>query len=338
MKRPTRPTASTTPPAGRTLKPSRLHSNAVVYFDAVRRHGSIREAARQLNMASSAVNRQILKLEQDVGLPLFERLPGGVRLTAAGEAFARHSILVLQDAERFAAEIDQLVGVHAGHVTVAAAEGICTSVMPAVIAALKVRAPRITVSLRRTESLAIAEAVMSGDADLGVGFDLLPPPGLRRVFAAEFTVGAIMKSDHALAGRTVVSLSACLEHPLILPEGMISLNQLLAPAFLRLNVTPVASVSSNSIEAIRAMVEMGLGIGLQTNFGLDEPLASGRMVHVPIDAGGPIISTVAAFTRGQRALPPPVDLFLQILATELRHRQAIVPVVAAMPKKQRPAR
>jgi len=337
MTRATRPPASIKPSAGRVLKPSRLHSNAIVYFDAVRRHGSIREAARKLNMASSAVNRQILKLEQDIGLPLFERLPGGVRLTAAGETFARHSILVLQDAERFAAEINQLIGVHAGHVAVAAAEGICTSVMPAVIAALKARAPRITVSLRRTESLAIAEAVMSGDADLGVGFDLLPPPGLRRVFAAEFAVGAIMKSDHALAARTTVSLSACLEYPLILPEGMISLNQLLAPAFLRLNVTPVASVSSNSIEAIRAMVEMGLGIGLQTNFGLDESLASGRMVHVPIDAGGPIISTIAAFTRGQRTLPPPVDLFLELLTTELQHRQAIAPR-DAMPKEQRPAR
>jgi DNA-binding transcriptional LysR family regulator len=338
MTQPARPTASTTPPAGRALKPSRLHSNAVVYFDAVRRHGSIREAARQLNMASSAVNRQILKLEQDIGLPLFERVPGGVRLTAAGEAFARHSILVLQDAERFAADINQLVGVHAGHVAVAAAEGICTSVMPSVIAELKTRAPRITVSLRRTESLKIAEAVMAGDADLGVGFDLLPPPGLRRVFAAEFAVGAIMKSDHALARRRVVSLAACLEYPLILPEGMISLNQLLAPAFLRLNVTPVASVSSNSIESIRAMVEMGLGIGLQTNFGLDQSLASGRMVHVPLDAGGPIISTVAAFTRGLRALPPAVDLFLQILARELLQRQDIAPAAAAMPKKQRPDR
>jgi DNA-binding transcriptional LysR family regulator len=265
-------------------------------------------------------------------------VPGGVRLTAAGEAFARHSILVLQDAERFAADINQLVGVHAGHVAVAAAEGICTSVMPSVIAELKTRAPRITVSLRRTESLKIAEAVMAGDADLGVGFDLLPPPGLRRVFAAEFAVGAIMKSDHALARRRVVSLAACLEYPLILPEGMISLNQLLAPAFLRLNVTPVASVSSNSIESIRAMVEMGLGIGLQTNFGLDQSLASGRMVHVPLDAGGPIISTVAAFTRGLRALPPAVDLFLQILARELLQRQDIAPAAAAMPKKQRPDR
>jgi len=48
MKRPTRPTTSTTPSAGRALKPSWLHSNAVVYFDAVRRFGSIREAARHV--------------------------------------------------------------------------------------------------------------------------------------------------------------------------------------------------------------------------------------------------------------------------------------------------
>ncbi|WP_257211646.1 LysR family transcriptional regulator, partial [Sphingobium sp. IP1] len=45
----------------------------VVYFDAIRRAGSIREAARRLNVASSAVNRQLLKLEAELGTPLFER-------------------------------------------------------------------------------------------------------------------------------------------------------------------------------------------------------------------------------------------------------------------------
>ena len=55
----------------------RIHAAALLYFDAVRRAGSIREAARRLNVASSAVNRQILKLEAEVGAPLFDRLPGG---------------------------------------------------------------------------------------------------------------------------------------------------------------------------------------------------------------------------------------------------------------------
>ena len=62
----------------------RIHSIAIRYFDAVRKAGSIREAARQLNVASSAVNRQILKLEAEIGTPLFARLPGGLKLSSAG--------------------------------------------------------------------------------------------------------------------------------------------------------------------------------------------------------------------------------------------------------------
>jgi len=52
----------------------RIHASAMLYFDAVRRAGTIREAARRLNVASSAVNRQILKLETEIGAQLFERL------------------------------------------------------------------------------------------------------------------------------------------------------------------------------------------------------------------------------------------------------------------------
>jgi hypothetical protein len=63
------------------LRPPRL----LAYVDAVVRHGSIRKAAEFLNVASSALNRQILDLEADLGSALFERLPRGVRLTAAGE-------------------------------------------------------------------------------------------------------------------------------------------------------------------------------------------------------------------------------------------------------------
>lgn len=304
------------------MKIARLHSSSVLYFDAVRRAGSIREAARRLNVASSAVNRQILRLEQEVGLPLFERLAKGVRLTAAGEAFARHAIVVLQDAARLGAELDHLVGVHSGHVSVAAAEGICTTVMPGIIAALRLKAPRITVSLRRTESTRIEQALLAGDADIGIGFDLPKSVGLRRLFTADFSVGVIMAARHELAARPTIPLSACLNYPLILPDDSISLLQLLAPAFLRLSVRPTAAVSTNSIDVIRLLVEQNAGIGIQTRFGLGESLAHGRIKHVPLDAGGPIASAVSVFSRNQRTLPAPVDLFLQLLADDLRARQA----------------
>lgn len=88
----------------------RFHSAAIHYFDAVRRCGSIREAARQLNVVSSAVNRQILKLEDEVGAPLFNRVPSGMVLTHAGELFSRHISLVLRDTKRLQNELDALKG------------------------------------------------------------------------------------------------------------------------------------------------------------------------------------------------------------------------------------
>src|ERR1700751_3311474 len=88
----------------------RIHAAALLYFDAVRRAGSIREAARRLNVASSAVNRQILKLEAEIGAPLFDRFPDGIKLTWAGEAIARHVLVVLQDLDRARSDIEGLKG------------------------------------------------------------------------------------------------------------------------------------------------------------------------------------------------------------------------------------
>src|ERR1700742_413309 len=65
------------------LPPPRLFR----YVDAVGRYGSIRKAAEALHVVSSALNRRILDLEAELGSPLFERLPRGVRPTAAGELF-----------------------------------------------------------------------------------------------------------------------------------------------------------------------------------------------------------------------------------------------------------
>ena len=88
----------------------RFHSPAIQYFHAVRRTGSIRAAARLLNVASSAVSRQILKLEQEVGSPLFERTARGLTLTTVGEMLARHVMNVLQDLDRFRSDVASLSG------------------------------------------------------------------------------------------------------------------------------------------------------------------------------------------------------------------------------------
>src|SRR5580704_7027129 len=127
--------------AHRTL---RIHAPSLQYFDVVRRAGSIRAGARRLNVASSAVNRQILKLEDEIGAPLFERLPSGLRLTLAGEVLAQHVTVVLRDLERATSAVDAIKGLQFGHVELVTLEGLCHRVVPTALAALHGAHPRLS--------------------------------------------------------------------------------------------------------------------------------------------------------------------------------------------------
>ncbi len=73
---------------------------SIRYIDAVVKAGSIRAAADTLAITSTALNRRILAMEEELGVPIFERLPHGVRLSAAGEIYIHHIRNQLSDMER----------------------------------------------------------------------------------------------------------------------------------------------------------------------------------------------------------------------------------------------
>jgi DNA-binding transcriptional LysR family regulator len=75
------------------------------YLDEVSRLGSIRKAASRLNVASSAINRQILALENELGAPIFERMPRSLRLTSTGEVLIAHVRETLKGHQRVEAQI-----------------------------------------------------------------------------------------------------------------------------------------------------------------------------------------------------------------------------------------
>lgn len=298
-----------------------IHAAAIVYFNAVRRAGSIREAARQLNIASSAVNRQILKLEAEIGVPLFERFASGTRLTSAGEALARHVLVVMQDLERARTDIDSLKGARAGHVAIAAVEGVASALLPAVIGALRKRAPRVTASVNMLGSFAIPRAVLEGEADVGLAFSLPRRPDLRQVALARFKLGAVLPPNHPLSACDKIGLAACLDYPLIMPMGDLSIGRLLAPILASVPREIPVVVRSSSIELMRELVEHNAGIAFQTRIGLERPIRENRLVHVPLEAEGPIWSDLGVYVRAGRALPATLDLLLAILIEEIYHRE-----------------
>ncbi|TBV11112.1 LysR family transcriptional regulator [Stutzerimonas kirkiae] len=300
-----------------------IHSPAIHYFDMVRRCRSIREAARRLNIASSAVNRQILKLEDEIGMPLFERLPGGLRLTAAGEIFARHVLVVLQDAERVRSELDALQGLRSGHVEIATIEGVTIDLLPCVLERLNQRYPRITVGITSLGSQAIPESVISGQADIGLAFALPRTAELQQLGVGHFRLGAIVAADHPLATRSEVSLATCAEYPLILAKSALSIHHLMAPLLTRNRISRQASLQTSSVELAQQMARRGIGVAFQTRIGIEAEIARGELVHLPLTDNGGVFSDLGVYVRGARYLPVAVDAFVRALCEEIAEREQL---------------
>ena len=299
------------------------HYRAIQYFEAVRRWGSIREAARQLDVAASAINRQVLKFEAEIDLPLFERLPEGMKLTPAGEMFARHALAVLQDEKRLASEIDALKGLRRGEVSIIAAESVNSALLPLVIGQMAAKYPRIELKIRTAGSNDIPAALIAGDADLGLAFSLAPNPALSQVALGRFRLGAVMRADHLLAREKQVGLAACTAYKLVLPSPDLSIHTLLERPFRRHRgrLDVVAEVSS--LELMRTLTLELNAISFQSKIGLEADLAAGRLVHVPLHGGGAMITELGAYVREGRPLPMALEVFTALVRDELMRREAM---------------
>ncbi|WP_339530402.1 LysR family transcriptional regulator [Pseudomonas mucidolens] len=299
----------------------RIHSPAICYFDMVRRCHSIREAARRLNVASSAVNRQILKLEDEVGAALFERLPGGLRLTAAGEILTRHVTLVLQDVERIRGALEGLQDVQTGHVEIATVEGATVALLPAVLKRMRLRYPAVTVGVTVQGSQSIPAAVINGQADLGLAFALPHSAETSQLCAGHFRLGALVAPGHPLASHTRVSYATCAEHGVIQANSELSIHHLVAPLHKHTAVAHKPLLRSNSMELARQLVRQQLGVAFQTRIGVEADLARGELLHIPLNDQGGIFSDLGLYARKGRDLPTAVRSMAHLIAEEIALRE-----------------
>jgi DNA-binding transcriptional LysR family regulator len=292
------------------LQTMHIHARSIRYFDMIRRAGSIREAARRLHVASSAVNRQLLLLEEEIGTPLFERLPTGLRLTAAGEAFSRHVITVLQDEHRLATELDLLRGVRRGSVS-----------MPAMLTQMHRRYPTIQIHVRTCGSQQAARAVIDGEVDVGIGFAIERHDSLRQCTMGRFALGAVVPPDHPIAGLPRIGFAQCAAYPLILPAPELSLRGQLQPVIAHHKRALQVLLETSSVELAKNLAERGVGVAFQSRLGLERELREGRLVHVPLDTPSPLYSELGVYVRAGRTLPPALDAFNRIATEAIATRE-----------------
>ncbi|AIR04842.1 LysR family transcriptional regulator [Cedecea neteri] len=260
-----------------------LKYRLLVYLDEVARSGSIRKAAERLHISASAINRQLLALEEELGTPLFQRLPRKMILTAAGETLIHHVRQSFKELEWAQIKIEELKGLRRGEVTVAMMSGLAANLIPRAAADFRRANPRVKLHLQQmTRGEDITSAVASGDVDLGIGFDFEMRSSLRSIASVTGRLGAVVAPGHPLADKSSLRLSDCMPHPMVIADDSTVIRPYLNDVFARAMVALQPVIETNSIEVMRQSAMMDQALTFLTPFDIETDLRSGRLVYIPV--------------------------------------------------------
>ena len=291
------------------------HLRFLRYVDEVARAGSIRQAAERLHVAPSAVIRRIQDLEEELGTAIFERLPRGMRLTAAGELFVAYIRSRSADLERVRSEIEELQGMRRGMVRVVCSQALAPVLLPAAIAQFRQTHPLVAFQAGIADRVHALSAMRAFETDLALVFNLAPEADIERMGEYEQKLVALMHRSHPLATRPALRLRDCAAYPLALPNRDTGGRQLLERFLAHSSARFAPAVESNSFEFLRGYVHCEQAISFQIAVGAVTD--GGELVAREIeDRGFPRGHLVLARLRG-RQLPVVAYAFAEHLARTL---------------------
>ncbi len=316
-------TPNVSPPRRATPKPAqqapagvqswRLQPPSIFsYLDAVAHHGSIRKAAEALHIASSALNRRILDLEADVGSPLFERLPRGVRATAAGELFLAYVRRSLKELRLVEAQIDGLRGLVHGRVRIAVAESVTGRMLPDAIAEYHQRHPGVGFAVTVGGPRELSQALARDKVDLILTHERTEEADVNVLAEVPQPLCALVSPEHPLATKKSLRLRECVAYPLALPDETLAARSLIDAALGGASIRFEPALLSNSIETTKMFARTSGGVCFSFKIG-KKPDVSG-MVAIPLSDPGLAEARLCLASRRGRVLPVAAAAFAEQLS------------------------
>jgi len=231
-------------------------------FLLVAETGSITSGAARTGLALASASARVRGMEEQAGVPLLERGRRGVRPTAAGRALLHHARLVTNQVERMRGELGEYARGLKGHVRVLANTAAMAEFLPEALAKFLAANPQVDLEVDERPSTELAQALLEGAADIGVGSDHADFTGLEvRPFRADRLV-LIAPPGHALAGAGPVAFAASLGGDFVGLAGDSALQAHLLGHAARAGGRMRLRARVRGLDAVCRMVACGAGLAI----------------------------------------------------------------------------
>ena len=266
------------------------------YVCAIAETGSFSRAAERCHVAQPSLSQQVLKLEEDLGAKLFDRLGRSVRLTEAGRAFLPHarSILHQMEAARTGVE-DKRTDVR-GSVAVGIIPTIAPYLMPQFVAAFSRKYPDARLRILEETTPVLVESLRNLSMDVAILALPLRHKEFQLYPLRTEPLYAVLAKDHPRAGAKSLSLRELRGEQFVMLRDGHCFRDLSLAACTRAKVNPRVAFESGQFSSLLGMVAAGVGVSLVPEMAVDK---SARCSYVRISDAQASRTIVAAVLRGR---------------------------------------
>jgi LysR family nitrogen assimilation transcriptional regulator len=267
------------------LKLRHLH-----YFATVVDTGSFSRAASTIHIAQPALSRQILELEEMLGIELLHRTPRGVRPTSAGEVLYREAKNILRQIEKLPDLVRSAAGEIEGTVTIGMSSTLASFLAGPFMEACKAEFPRIRLRLITADSISLKSRLDANQLDLAVVFEDQPSPGYVRHPLFRQRLYLIHRECPAAVDPSV-QMKELTDLPLILPASPNALRLLLDRVFAEAGINPNMVGEADVLSSLLSAVQTGMGHTILPKGDLSDVPGHGSLFALPIEP--PVFLTAA---------------------------------------------
>ena len=272
------------------------------YFIAVAKTGSLRKAADQLFISVSAVHRQIVLAEEELGVALFERLPNGLKLTLAGELLYADLRSWQKEFQATQKRLNEIQGLQRGSIDFGMIAALSESFVSNVMQSIAQQYPWINFKLRVLDSERIADLVINAELDFGLILNPKHQHQLQISAFIEMPLGFVIPKQHALAPKEKIYFSDTLEFNHIVAAEPLIIHDHVHALYKKHDFNPAHTIECNDIRMMVSLLKQNLGISIMSYLDAAPYIENGAFEFRTINDHGLHPITVALCTAPKRQL------------------------------------
>ena len=298
--------------------PLHLVPRSLIYVDAVATHGSIQGASRAIGISASAIDRQIVLLEDRFGVQLFDRLPSGMALSAAGEMLI---VLVRRwraDENRIWSDVKQMQGVDLGHIRLVTMDSLVNGPIPRFLARVAESFPRVRIDVEIVTPDEAVAALDAGEADIALAFNMKPQRDVHLVWSATLPLVCVVAPGHPLAKKPTVSLREIRSHALVLQSRALAIRRILEARHAWMFSEDRPPVVTNSLQLVKQLALAGTHASLTSELDAARELRDGTLVAIPVSDRTVTPQSIGVAVSSRRTLPRICRAVSELLSEDIR--------------------